>query len=107
MYHLFGPNHVTGLVLSLHTGSNRILTPLPPSSAALVSTRKVACPIQVVFSPFRPWPQSGLRTGTSSSRGGTGTKLRSFEKRVWSRFQGESLTKLGHGFWKEFGGLPR
>ena len=104
--HRFGPAHPTGLILSLQTGSQRILTPLSAPGAAEVYTKKDACPIQVAFKPVFPEPQSGVRTLTSSSFPGTGNVLRPLPNLVWTKSHAECSMNEGQGLRKEVGGVP-
>lgn len=109
--YLFGPNHCTGDVRSLKTGSSSILIPLDKPVGVAVSIRKEACPIHVAFS-LSGWeaPHSGLRMATRPSRlAGTGTL---FLSAVRKNFALKSSLKAvfeeadSHGLQNEIGGEP-
>lgn len=81
--------------------------PLSFPSEAVVSIRKLACPIHVAFKPLVVLLKSGLRTWTRPRRSaGTGTKFFGVLKRARRAVIMPSFLYEGHGFLKLVGGLP-
>lgn len=109
--YLLGPNHCTGEVRSLKTGSSSILIPLDDPDELALSTRKEACPIQVALNLSGcEAPHSGFLTGTRPSRfAGTGRLVLSVDLKNFAEITLEIETlevAESQGFWKEVGGAP-
>lgn len=108
--YLFGPNHCTGDVRSLNTGSSKIRTPRDPDTVVLVSTRKDAWPIHVALNlSGTSSPQSGFRMGARPCRfAGTGTLFLPSVRRNRVEKTLEILTGCAddQGLRKAVGGFP-